>query len=284
MEIKKSHKHTLFNPAFIDDYGFNAYEFRIFARIMRRSLGSDKGCYESIPRLVEALGISEKLVRQSLNVLESCGAITRTVRQGKSDLLDFNPCDHWKSSTELPAIREQFAAERNQKDRDRKAAQKSQVVAEPTGVSGGRTTRSVVAEPTGVVVAEPQDEGIKDKSLISQEGNPKKVKRENAPTATTATALSIYREYFPNFELTPYQTDLLTHTTSRLNDFRTAVEFWATNGYQERNIFGLLDRYRQEAEKTPPAPPIPLATELPTSRDAEMLARGFPKMGGARSC
>lgn len=114
LEVAKSDNFTLFNPAFIDDYGFTPEEFRVFARIMRRSLGENsKGCYESIPHMAEALKISEALIRRSLNVLATCRAISRTIRQGMTDLMVFNPCEKWKPASDLESIRKIYTPYKN---------------------------------------------------------------------------------------------------------------------------------------------------------------------------
>lgn len=159
-EVGRSDNFSLLVPAAIDDYGFTAEEFRLFARIMRRVWGSDQDCYESIPNLAKALFISERLVRRALNVLEACGAITRTLRPGKSDLYDFNPTEKWKPSRELPVIRGRIEAEMKRKDRLRKSPSKLRVVAETTGVSGCGNVTTPLAETTPLLVAETQDEGI----------------------------------------------------------------------------------------------------------------------------
>ena len=135
ISIKESKKHTLFNPAFIDDYGFTPEEFRVFCRIMRRSHGSEEKCFESIPAMAKTLGISEILVRRALNVLVGCGAITRTPRTGQTDLLDFNTCDKWKPPAELPQIRAKIDAHFKAKDRARKRP-----VMETTGDGNGTGT------------------------------------------------------------------------------------------------------------------------------------------------
>jgi len=181
MEIKSSKKHTLFNPGFIDDYGFTPEEFRVFARIMRRTVGGEKDCYESIPNLSKSLMISEILVRRALKVLQRCNAITRTERPGKSDLFDFNGSELWLPREELAGIRAEIEAEFKTKDRARKVSKNSGVVMETQPLTPDGNDRGVVMETTGVVVMETTDEGIKDKSLISNEGNPVKV---IAPTAS----------------------------------------------------------------------------------------------------
>lgn len=180
-DVKTSNRHTMFVPAFIDDYGFNCEEFRVFSRIMRRSVGSSESCFESIPRLAKSLFISERLVRRALNVLEACEAIERTVRPGKSDVYDFNPMDKWKPSSELPAIRRRIDSEIKRKDRARKEAKSAVVVAETIGVTPCGNATTPLAETTPPVVAETTDEGT------PIEGYPKKEQKHPAQMSAKST-------------------------------------------------------------------------------------------------
>jgi hypothetical protein len=174
-----SENHTMYNPSFIDDYGFTPEEFRVFSRIMRRCTGdTSKGFYESIPKLAKELKISERLVRRSLKVLTACNAITRTERPGQSDLFDFNTCDRWKMKDKLTWIRSSIDTESKEKDMARK---QPVVVAETTGV--GNDTGCGNARGTGSgndrgVVAETQGKGI------SPEGYPKEGKESACVSET----------------------------------------------------------------------------------------------------
>jgi predicted transcriptional regulator len=220
MEIKNSKKHTLFLPAFIDDYGFTPEEFRVFARIMRRSLGSQKSCYESIPQMAKTLKISEHLVRLSLRVLIDCGAITRTERPGKPDFLDFNVCDAWRSADDLEAIRQNVIDDFRAKDRQRRAAKRVVTDTQPVVVTD--TQGVVVTDTQPVVVTYTQGEGIEDKSSISNEGNPKKVKTPTPPSLCEeqSTIGSDWRlRFFPALE----RAGLSPATTNELVDLFTFV-------------------------------------------------------------
>lgn len=167
VSIKKSNKLTLFNPAFIDDYGFNPDEFRVFARIMRRA-GSDKGCTESIANMAHSLQMSERIVRRAIRVLIACGAVVRDERKGKTDVLDFQTCDKWKHSKNLPEIREVIDAAYKKAERERKQkAVQPLAETQPLTPCGNATTPLAETQPPPL--AETQPKGI------PIEGNPMKV-------------------------------------------------------------------------------------------------------------
>jgi len=121
VNIPKNNNLTMFVPSFIDDYGFTAAEFRVFARIMRRSTGEHSaGHYESIPTMSKTLGISERLVREAIQVLKGCGAIQVMQREGTTQLIIANTCDKWSPKVQLVSVRENIVGVRVNKDRERK--------------------------------------------------------------------------------------------------------------------------------------------------------------------
>lgn len=121
IKVAKSSDFTMFVPAFIDEYGFSAAQFRIFARIMRRSLGEkSEGCYETIQRLSLNLGISKRIVQESLKILRQAKCIRVIKREGTSNLITFQPCDKWVSKMEFDAIVLEVTGKRIQRDKERK--------------------------------------------------------------------------------------------------------------------------------------------------------------------
>ncbi len=103
---------TLFNPVFIDDYGFTPIEFRVFARIMRRSVNESTGDYESVSRMAKTLAMSENSIRAALRVLVACKALHVTQREGEPHLLTFQTCDQWLPSSQLKEIRRRIVSPR----------------------------------------------------------------------------------------------------------------------------------------------------------------------------
>lgn len=88
---------NLYVPAKIDDAGLDPFEFRIFARIVRRCNGQPQEfrCYESIPKMARSLGIGVHTLRRSLKTLIDKGAVLRWERSGASDLFAFRSLDEW---------------------------------------------------------------------------------------------------------------------------------------------------------------------------------------------
>lgn len=173
VEIPPSKNLTLFNPAFIDDYGLTPEEFRVFARIMRRSAG-EKGCYESIPNMALRLGMGERSVRRAIQVLKECGAINVSQNAGSPMLITFNPSGKWRPSLNLATIRERLFGRHLNKDRERKIGG----VGKASGVGNDR---GVVAEMTGGVVSE-----------MTPKGTPYKVHQEGTENAVhTGRGLSL---------------------------------------------------------------------------------------------
>lgn len=279
-EIRESKKHTLFNPAFIDDYGFTPEEFRVFARIMRRSLGGQKGCFESVPEMSKTMHISERLIKRAFKVLVACNAVTRTERKGKTDLFDFNNCDKWKPSADLPAIRTQIDSEIKKTDRQRKS-EKALVGAETHPVSGCGNASSVGAETTPLVGAETHPEGTEAYASYPIEGNPMKGEARNAPApeparagiearrsepvalpassipqpecfAAMSEAEEIYRDIFGGVFLRGDQVRLLENIPALNRDvWRRTCELWRGDGWRATSIASLIDRYEKELAKVP---------------------------------
>lgn len=63
----------LFVKSEMDDYGLDPFEFRIYARIVRRAGRSD--AWESVPNMAKACMMTESRVRLALQLLEAAGLI-----------------------------------------------------------------------------------------------------------------------------------------------------------------------------------------------------------------
>lgn len=79
----------LFVKSEIDDYGLDPYEFRIYARIVRRAGRGD--AWESIPNMAKACMMSESRVRLALQLLEAAGLIESHERCGYSTVRRLTP-------------------------------------------------------------------------------------------------------------------------------------------------------------------------------------------------
>lgn len=72
-----------------------------------------------------------------------------------------------------------------------------------------------------------------------------------------STAYTLYREFFPKYQLGLFQTDLLQTAEINEAEFRECLTFWASHGYAEKNIGGLLDCYNSKNYKPKPTKPEP---------------------------
>ena len=85
--------------------------------------------------------------------------------------------------------------------------------------------------------------------------------RTDAPTvpAQATPALDIYRDAFPKYQLTPFQIDILgtLHCTEKWDSrlWKESVTWWAQKGYQERNLPGMIEHYREKRDGTPAQSP-----------------------------
>lgn len=148
--VKDEQALGLFVKSDFDDYGLNPYEFRIYARIVRRAGRSD--AWESIPNMAKACMMSERRARRALQVLEAAGLIESIERSGYSALRRLTPKSVWVHPDQLSAIRAMQtrtkSATPSKSDTGGKAHTKS------------KSDTGVVAEMTPLPLAKVTDEGI----------------------------------------------------------------------------------------------------------------------------
>jgi hypothetical protein len=101
-----------FIPSVLDDYPLDPYEFRVYARVVRRASGkrNQRGHDEGAAAMGQALGCSERQVRYALRVLERARLIVRTVRPGTTDRFDLTSSSEWVAPGELAEIRKAVKA------------------------------------------------------------------------------------------------------------------------------------------------------------------------------
>ena len=91
-------------PSYLDDYGLDPYEYRLYSHIVRRAGRS--GCFESIPNMAKHCLMNEKTVRNSLRVLLGAGMIAVVEsKKGRSVVYEVAPHEEWVTPEELPSIR-----------------------------------------------------------------------------------------------------------------------------------------------------------------------------------
>lgn len=73
----------------IQKYGLTAAA--VYGRIWRRCQGREHMCWESIPKMAEALGCSVNTIRRGINKLVDAGEVSKIERKGDSALLAYTP-------------------------------------------------------------------------------------------------------------------------------------------------------------------------------------------------
>lgn len=95
-----------FNPSWLDDYGLDPYEFRVYMRVRRREAGlNGRGCDESAASIARACGMSERKVRACLKVLTQAGLIHATERSGQTSVYRSQPVSDWVDRAQLEGVR-----------------------------------------------------------------------------------------------------------------------------------------------------------------------------------
>jgi DNA-binding MarR family transcriptional regulator len=91
---------------FLDEYGLDPYEFRIYAHIVRRTGGKPDGvCFASLSRIAEICQMSPRRAQQSIRILMDAKMIERTKRPGRTDEYKVTPTTQWISIQELKDLR-----------------------------------------------------------------------------------------------------------------------------------------------------------------------------------
>lgn len=106
-EVRDGRDLGAFIPSVLDDYPLDPYEFRVYARIVRRASGKSntRGHDESTTAMGKALACSDRQVRYALQVLERAGLVVRTARPGQSDRFDLTPHEQWVAPDQVAKIR-----------------------------------------------------------------------------------------------------------------------------------------------------------------------------------
>jgi len=91
-------------PSYLDDYGLDPYEYRLYTHIARRA--GKNGCWESIPNMAKHCLMNEKTVRASLRLLLDAKLIgVVEAKKGKSIIYEITPHEEWAPPEQLPIIR-----------------------------------------------------------------------------------------------------------------------------------------------------------------------------------
>ncbi|CBN55459.1 MULTISPECIES: helix-turn-helix domain-containing protein [Kamptonema] len=91
----------------LDEYGFDPYEFRIYAHIVRRTGGKlDGKCFAKLKKTAEICKMSVRKTQYALKTLCDAGLILKEQRKGRSDIYRLAPKSNWKPKEQLQDIRQ----------------------------------------------------------------------------------------------------------------------------------------------------------------------------------
>jgi len=91
----------------VDDYPFDPFEFRAYARLCRRAGDTRGEAYESVDNMAEGCRMSARKLRYCLDVLEACGFISCEARKGKPTIIRLLPRKCWANPARYAALRVQ---------------------------------------------------------------------------------------------------------------------------------------------------------------------------------
>jgi hypothetical protein len=100
---------------FLDEYGLDPYEFRIYTHIVRRTGGKEEGvCFASLKKTAQICKMSVRKAQQALKVLITAKLIEQKKRSGRTDEYRVLPTRHWASREELENIRQASMNNKNE--------------------------------------------------------------------------------------------------------------------------------------------------------------------------
>lgn len=92
---------------FLDEYGLDPYEFRLYAHMVRRTGGKPEGVFfASLKKTAEICDMSVRKAQQALKVLLKANLLKQTKRDGRTDEYRVTSTSEWISKEELAKIRE----------------------------------------------------------------------------------------------------------------------------------------------------------------------------------
>ncbi len=113
-------------PSFLDDYGLDPYEMRVYIRLARRA-GMGGQCWESIPNMARACLMSPTKVKNCLALLSAAQLIKQLLRPGSSNVYELMPECHWVKSSSLERLRTEVTTYRQKADQKRHQLYQQQI-------------------------------------------------------------------------------------------------------------------------------------------------------------
>lgn len=97
----------IFVHNFLDEYGLNPYEFRIYAHVVRRTGGKLNGeCFARLKKTAEICDMSVRKAQYSFKFLCEAKFLIQDKREGRTDVYKLAPTSEWESKENLASIRE----------------------------------------------------------------------------------------------------------------------------------------------------------------------------------
>jgi len=118
-------------PSFLDDYGLDPYEMRVYIRLARRA-GMGGQCWESISKMAHACRMSDRKLKDCLVLLLGANLIKQLKRSGFTDVYELLPESHWVPPGQLDSLRKNVTASR------RHSSNKRQNTPEPEMANQGK--------------------------------------------------------------------------------------------------------------------------------------------------
>lgn len=118
-------------PNFLDDYGLDSYEMRVYIRLARRA-GMGGQCWESVTNMAHACFMSPQKVKNCLALLTAANLIKLFKRPGASNLYELMPERHWVKASELEYLRSEVTAYRTTSDQKRHKLYQQNIAAKPS--------------------------------------------------------------------------------------------------------------------------------------------------------
>lgn len=110
-KIEKNYKENLiptsvaFIHNFLDDYGLDPYEFRIYAHMVRRTGGKQEGvCFASLTKTSKICKMSVRKAQQAIKVLVEANFLRKNPRIGRTDEYRVTLPEEWVPQEEFQRI------------------------------------------------------------------------------------------------------------------------------------------------------------------------------------
>jgi predicted metal-binding transcription factor (methanogenesis marker protein 9) len=96
---------------YLDEFGLDPYEFRLYAHVVRRTGGKPEGvCFASLTKIGKLCKMSPRKAQQAMKVLLKANLVTQSKRKGRTDEYHVTLSRDWIDSSELEKIRKEIAA------------------------------------------------------------------------------------------------------------------------------------------------------------------------------